>query len=101
MITKPVDGADELTLRVLDESDADAHFALIAANRAHLRPWFGKTDRIRSIDDSRLWLRENQQRFKTLHCAWSGVWERGRLIGTVGVCAFDSHDRSAEIGYYL
>lgn len=88
-------------LVLVDEQDAAEVYAVVDAERAHLRPflpWIGQaTDATfvaAHLRDARL----RRDRGEGLEC---GLRVEGRLVGGVGVHHVDLRNRSGEVGYWL
>lgn len=94
---------ERLILRARDVNQARDMFALIHANREHLRPWMPWEDQTRSVDDSKDYL--------ALATSW---WEGGRnfdfsvyekasgaMIGSFGLHTIDWDNRSCHVGFWL
>ena len=88
-------------LRLLGEADADSLFALTDENRAYLRQWLPWLDGTRSVDDTRAFLEEIQKAQAAGRAEHYGLWQEGRLVGTIGIGISDRKPGSAEIGYWL
>lgn len=87
-------------MRLLDESDADALYALIDANRAYLAPWMpwapGQTlqHTLDFIRTTRKQLTENDG-FQV------ALTDEERIIGVLGFHSVDWVNRAASLGYWL
>jgi ribosomal-protein-serine acetyltransferase len=98
MFTLRVD--HELELRLLAERHADELFALIDANREHLRRWLPWVDGTRSADDTRAFLKTALEAFTAGREYVCGIWYRGQLAGTMGLDV-DTQSMRGEIGYWV
>lgn len=99
MFTLPV--APGLSLAALQPDDAEELFALVDANRAHLRRWLPWLDQNRVPAASVNFIdyaRREAEAGTGLHLA---VVEQMRLLGMCGFHQIDAHNRSARIGYWL
>ena len=92
---------NDISLYLFEEQDAAEIFALVDANRAHLRAWLPWIDATQSVEDELTFIRlmregyENNDDFACL------IRYRGQVAGTIG-CHFIGHlNRSSEIGYWL
>lgn len=90
----------DITLRRPSLARADDIYALVDANRAHLRKWLPWVDDMRSVKNEREWLQgqldlENRWAYPMM------VLHRGKLVGMVGVMGANSPSRAGEIGYWL
>lgn len=93
-----VDGDTHLRSVRLD--DAPELFALVGANRAHLRRWLGWVDttspeRIRQFLQAAL---DQDARALGPVCC---IVHRGAIVGICGFKPVDRKNRSAELGYWL
>ena len=99
MITLPV--AAGLRLAQVQLDDAEELFALVDANRAHLRRWLPWLDQNR-VPAATLRFVEFAQREAEagtgLHCA---IFEQNVLVGLCGYNRIDATNRAAQIGYWL
>ena len=92
---------DDAALRLLEERHAEALYALIAANRAHLREWLPWVDNEQSPDTTRAFLRTALQQHADNRGGQYGIWERGQLAGVIGQHPIDWANRSGSLGYWL
>jgi ribosomal-protein-serine acetyltransferase len=99
MFTHRID--DELELRLYEEADTEALFALVDANREHLRRWLIWPNRIRSVEDERAFVAANRDRFAKENGFNAGIWLSGSLVGGIGFHYLDRDHRKTEIGYWL
>lgn len=91
---------EDCNLRLPEESDADALYAVIAANRPYLArwlPWAAGEDREATLGFIRAARRQigDNDGFQTL------ITRGGRPIGAVGFHGVDWPHRSSSIGYWL
>ena len=92
---------DEIELRLLEERHAEDVFALVDANRAHLRQWLPWVDAEVSPQEARDYIRKMRERFAHFTALAAGIWYRGRMVGTIGFVNIDLANRGAELGYWL
>ena len=86
---------------MLELCHAEELFALIDANREHLRPWLPWVDRETSPETSRGFIREMLFKFASGTDLLAGVRYEGRLAGAIGLHDINTHSGTAEIGYWL
>jgi ribosomal-protein-serine acetyltransferase len=91
----------EAELRLLDVGDAEALFALVDRNRAHLRQWLPWVDYTRTIEDSRMFRLEGLERFAENGSFEAGIWYKGELAGVIGLHRIAWAERKTSIGYWL
>lgn len=92
--------SDDAELRLLEESDAEELFALIDADRAHLRrwlPWAGEQD----LEGTREFIRLTRRQLADDTGRTVAVVCDGAVAGVVGVEPLDWIHRSTSIGYWL
>ncbi|MCY1059148.1 GNAT family N-acetyltransferase [Nannocystis sp. SCPEA4] len=85
----------------LDETDAEAQFRLIDANRAHLREWLGWLDATDSAADVREFIAESRRQFHddgTI--AWS-IRHDGEPVGVISFHAIAWDELRASLGFWL
>ncbi len=92
---------DDAELRLLEERHAEALFALVDTNRAHLRAWLPWVDETRTVEDIRAFLRRALRQWADGRGVQCGIWERGLLAGSIGQHPIDWLNRSANLGYWL
>lgn len=93
---------DQLSLKLIERQDADALYALIDANRDHLRQWLRWVDGTTGPDIYRneiipAWLTDyaNGNGFAC------GIYFKGELVGTIALHEINQMLRQTSIGYYL
>jgi ribosomal-protein-serine acetyltransferase len=99
MISLPVDAG--LRLAAVQPDDAEELFALVEANRAHLRRWLPWLDQNRVPAATRRFIdfaRQEAEAGTGLHCA---IFEQTLIVGLCGYNRIDGVNRSAQIGYWL
>lgn len=93
---------DQLSLKLIERQDAEALYALVDANREHLREWLGWVDGTTGPDGYRdeiipAWLTA-YAKGNGLTC---GIYYEGELVGTVALHEINQTLRQTSIGYYL
>ncbi|MBI4311797.1 MAG: GNAT family N-acetyltransferase [Chloroflexi bacterium] len=92
---------DDIVLRRPTLPYAEDIYALVDANRDHLRRWLAFADSMRSVKDQREWLKQMDE---PGHDRWEYpmmVLHKGKLVGMIGVQNLGSRARFCEIGYWL
>ena len=92
---------DETHLRLLEPRHANALFALVDANRRHLRQWLPWLDTNIAVSDSLDFIQTTQQQFANNEGFVAGIWYRGELAGVVGHNRIDWEKRISWPGYWL
>jgi ribosomal-protein-serine acetyltransferase len=91
----------DLSLRPLQEQDAEELFAVTDRNRAHLLRWLPWVDATRTVNDSTLFIRhaiEEERSLRAIHCA---ITLRDQIIGVIAFNAIDHFHRCGTVGYWL
>lgn len=88
-------------LAALAPSDAEALFALISANRAHLRAWVPWVDDTLTLADTLRFIAGGQRQAQDGQALYAGLWHEGELAGVLALNYIDRWRRQTEIGYWL
>jgi ribosomal-protein-serine acetyltransferase len=92
---------DERThLRLLEESDAEELYAVVAANRDYLAnwmPWAAK----QTLDDTLEFIRSSRKNFAENNGFQVAIVENERIVGGVGFDRPDWANLSMSIGYWI
>ncbi|WP_096272115.1 GNAT family N-acetyltransferase [Paucisalibacillus globulus] len=99
MFTFEVD--DEITLRLLTETDADELFQLIDYSRDHLREWLGWIDRTKTVHDSKQFIQTCTKIHEKRQGLTLGIYLHDKLAGVIGFNTIDWTNRIGVIGYWL
>ncbi len=99
MLTIKID--DDTELRTFEEEDAEEVFAAVERNREYLREWLPWLDGNRSVEDTRVFIRQALVQQATDDGFQAGIWYRGKFAGVIGYHYIDRHDCKTEIGYWL
>jgi ribosomal-protein-serine acetyltransferase len=92
---------NDISLFILEEQDAAGLFALVEANRAHLRTWLPWIDGTQSLEDEVDFIRLTREYYENNKGFGCLIRYRGQTTGTIGCHALDRMNRSSEIGYWL
>lgn len=90
-----------LSLKLRNETDAQAFFDLVNKNREEFRKWLPWVDKTVSAEDTKKFLLECQQEFKDKKAADFGVLYEGKWVGSMGFHTIKLDHEWAEIGYWL
>ena len=88
-------------LELLQPQHAPEIFALIDANRTHLREWLPFVDGTQSVEDTKRFREAGAQRFKRDGSFDSGIFQAGALAGVIGLHWIHAGNRSTSLGYWL
>jgi len=92
---------DDITLRLLEPRHADALFALVDANRQHLRQWLPWLDANSAVSDTLQFIKMTQKQFADNAGFVAGIWYCGDIVGVVGHNRIDWENRISYPGYWL
>jgi len=93
--------SDRHELRLLQLQDAPELFALVDANRAHLRVWLPWLDRNLTVADTRQFIRFSLEQLAEQSGLITSICYDGQMVGVVSFNRFDWQNRQAIIGYWL
>lgn len=99
MIFAALDADSALVL--LEERHADELFAVIDADRAHLRAWLPWLDVNTEPAHTRAFIRSSLDGLAAGNGFTVGIRHQGRLVGVCGYHGFDRSNRSTSLGYWL
>jgi len=88
-------------LRMPSEEDAKELFAVVDANRSHLREWLPWLDLQTTVETSQGFIRACLERERTMGAFTGLIWHQGELSGVAGFNSIDRMNRSGQIGYWL
>ena len=91
---------DEVEIRLLEERHAEEVYALVDANREHLRPWLPWVDGTRTAEDTGAFIRTALEGFAAGREYAASLRYRGQLAGGIGLDV-NVQMRHGEIGYWV
>lgn len=92
---------EEVSLKLLEQYDAEEVYAVLDRNREYLREWLPWVDGMQKAEDYepviKIWLEQfaNNDGFQT------GIFYQGKFVGMVGVHGIDRMNRKTTVGYWL
>ncbi len=92
---------EELQLVLLEPHHAAAFFAVIDANREHLRPWMIWLDGTKTAQDSLAFIHKNLEDVAAERGMALALRYRGAFVGTIGAHGKKHNTKSCDIGYWL
>ncbi len=92
---------DEIKLRLLESRHADALFALVDANRQHLRLWLPWLDANIAVSDTLHFIQATRRQFADNAGFVAGIWYCDELVGVIGHNRIDWENRISRPGYWL
>lgn len=90
-----------IVLRALRVEDADGVYAVVDANREHLRVWLPWVDGTRSAADTRAFLLEVGVKRAAGQTLAYGLWEGEALRGILGFHDISVSNGNLQVGYWL
>jgi ribosomal-protein-serine acetyltransferase len=91
-----------IEMRLFDAADADAAYAAVERNRAHLRQWLPWVDRTHSREDLRNFIETIAiPQYEANNGPNCGIWVDGEFAGGIGCHVIDWANRHCSIGYWL
>ena len=93
---------EQLSLKLIERQDADALYALVDANRDHLREWLGWVDGATGPEGYRdemipAWLKQYADG-DGFAC---GIYYDGTIVGMISLHGINHQLRATSIGYYV
>ncbi|OPH52105.1 alanine acetyltransferase [Paenibacillus ferrarius] len=92
---------EELTLKVLEQEDAPALFALTDGSRHYLREWLPWVDGTEQIENTKSFIQFCQNQQASNNGFQTGIWFNGEIAGCIGYHAIDWSNQKTSIGYWL
>lgn len=92
---------DELELRLIEPRQAEAIYAVVDRNRAHIRRWMGWVDKNTSVDETRKWCELAARQFAANDGFHAGLWVGDKFVGEIGYHRISWINRKTTIGYWL
>ena len=91
----------QLSLRPLQESDAQELFSLADDNRAYLREWLPWLDKTQTCQDTLEFIKLSIDQDMRGQSPVFAITYEDRIAGVIGYHAFDTENQIASIGYWL
>jgi ribosomal-protein-serine acetyltransferase len=92
---------DHTYLSILQQSHSQELFELIDGSRDSLRNWLEFPDKTNTVDDTKAFIHRSLSRFANDNGYWSGIWNKGQIVGSIGYLWIDWDSSRTEIGYWL
>ena len=92
---------DDLILKEIQLSDANAIFEIIDHQREYLREWLPFIDYTRHIGDTRAYIHSIHDKPGDHRDKVFTIWFRGNAVGLMGLKGTDLDNHKTEIGYWL
>jgi len=92
---------DGLWLELFRPHHAEELFAIVDANRDHLRGWLPWVDHTLRVEDTLAFIEGSLRKLAENRSLEQGIWHHGELVGVIGFHGLNDTNRQAEIGYWL
>lgn len=92
---------EQLEVRSLRQSDAEAIFQLTDVNRTHLKEWLPWVDFTRTVEDSAMFIEQTMKKEAQNNGFEAGIFSEGELVGVIGLHSINNANKSTSIGYWL
>jgi ribosomal-protein-serine acetyltransferase len=92
---------EQTELALVEHRHARELFALIEANRDHLRAWMSWVDQRRTQAEVSLYVATSLKQFAVGQGIIVGIWESGRLCGMVNCNPIDWPNKATYLEYWL
>lgn len=99
MFTYKID--EELSLKLLEEKDAERVFELTDGSRAYLKEWLPWLDFTKTVEDSRDFIRTSRKNYAENKTLNTGIVYKGEIVGLAGFNELAWANKTAKIGYWL
>ncbi|AMA71914.1 MULTISPECIES: GNAT family N-acetyltransferase [Aneurinibacillus] len=92
---------ERITLREIEHKDAAELYALVDANREHLRRFLGWVDANQSVSDTEAFIAASRQLQQMKNGVTYMIRYEGRIIGVINLHHIDWMNHHTSIGYWL
>lgn len=99
MFTYKID--EELSLKLLEEKDAERVFELTDGSREYLKEWLPWLDYTKTVEDSRDFIRMSRKNFVENTTLNTAIVYKGEIVGMAGFNELAWANKTAKIGYWL
>ncbi len=98
-LTIPV--RDNIELKTLQISDAQAFFDITKKNDKYLREWLGWLDDDKTVVDTEKYIIESNKRFENKEGLDLGIFADSLQIGGIGLFPLDTANKRTSVAYWL
>ena len=99
MFTRRID--DDLELRLLEERDAEALFAIFEADREYLTQWLDWPNRYKTLEECKGYVSHFRRLFAEGKGMNSAMVYKGKLVGACDLYEINMAVRKATLGYWI
>jgi ribosomal-protein-serine acetyltransferase len=92
---------EDISMELLEARHAKDLYRLADANREHLREWLPWVDKIRSVEDTEVFIQETRSQLSNNNGFQTVIRFHEDLVGTIGHHSIDWNNLSTSLGYWL
>ena len=92
---------DDVILKEIQLTDANAIFEIIDHQRDYLREWLPFIDYTKYVSDTRSYILSLYERQYNQRDMVFSIWYQGNVVGLMGLKGTDRDNHKTEIGYWL
>lgn len=93
--------ADDITVKLIDDEQAEALFDLVDINREYLREWLTWLDANTTLDDTKKFIQKSREQYANNEGFQAAIWYQEQLVGMIGFNYISWANRETSIGYWL
>jgi len=93
--------SEDIKLKVIEESDAEAVYNSIKSNRKRLREWLSWLDKINSLADYKRLIPKVQENCRNGQAFLFGIFYQNEFAGIIDLKFIDTMNKKTSIGYWL
>ena len=88
-------------ISILEQRHAEELFSLIDESRESIGKWLSFPNFTTEVQDTRNFIEKSLNRFVSNNGYWAGIWNKGKIAGSIGYLYVDWNNKKTEIGYWL
>jgi ribosomal-protein-serine acetyltransferase len=92
---------EDIVLKILEQKDAAAFYAVVDRNRDYLREWLPWVDGMKKAEDYKPVISMWRKQFADEDGFQAGIYYKGEVVGMIGLHGIDRANRKTSIGYWL
>ena len=92
---------DRLQLRTYAVADAQELFDAVNNSRKHLNPWLEWVSKTTKPEHSLQFIQQSLHQLNMQEALALGIFEHDKIIGGIGMHAWDQETKRAQIGYWI
>lgn len=92
---------DDLSLKIIEECDANTVFELTKNSRRYLRKWLPWLDATTKLEDTKAFIKQSLKNFAENKGLITVILFEGKIVGVAGYNRINWANKTAYIGYWL